>query len=84
MAVINRLTKDEIKKDYDSYGLFIGILPVYIGDIHGECRLSERNWIPEIAFDIVEGLFGVFCEVSCIINPDFDPVFPIKITGRLV
>ncbi|CBJ79829.1 hypothetical protein XBJ1_0688 [Xenorhabdus bovienii SS-2004] len=54
MAIFKHLTKDEIKRDYDHYGLFMGLIPVYVGDVHGECRLAVRNWLPDWLFDVAD------------------------------
>lgn len=52
MAVLKRLSADEIRKNFDHYGVFMGMVPVYVGDVHGECRLSARNWVPEWWLDL--------------------------------
>ena len=52
MAIFKRLTKEQIKQDYDHYALFMALVPIYVGDAHGECRIAVRNWWPEWLMDL--------------------------------
>lgn len=57
MALFKWLTKDEIKKEYDHYGFFMGLVPIYIGDGKGECRIKVRNGFPDFLLDIALFVF---------------------------
>lgn len=34
MAIFKRLTKEQIKQDFDHYGMFMGIVPIYVVTIN--------------------------------------------------
>lgn len=85
MSVFHQLTDEEILAEFTHVGWFAGLVPVYFADIDGEgCVLQERNWCPEWWFTFVERVFGLFCQVACLLNPDFEPSFPITLTGEIV
>lgn len=54
MAIFKRLTKEQIKQDYDHYALFMCIVPIYVGDVHGQCRVAVRNWWPDCLLDLAD------------------------------
>ncbi|WP_368872424.1 hypothetical protein [Proteus terrae] len=54
MAIFKRLTKEQITRDYDHYALFMGIVPIYVGDVYGECKVAVRNWWPDWLLDLAE------------------------------
>lgn len=83
MSILNRLTDDEIKTNFTHYALFVGFLPVYFVDEGEGCRLQERNWIPQWAFAVTEFLFGIYCTLHSMVDPHFEPSFPITLTGEI-
>ncbi|WP_260579258.1 hypothetical protein [Proteus mirabilis] len=32
----------------------MGIVPIYVGDVYGECRVAVRNWWPDWLLDLAE------------------------------
>lgn len=73
----------ELGTKYSHYGWFAGLVPVYLGDIASEAPIViERNWVPEWYFWAVEALFGFFCWMCSLLVPDFEPTFPLLITGE--
>lgn len=60
-----------------------GVVPVYIGDAHGECRVETRNWVPDLLFDLVALAFDGFTIAYSYIDQTYEPMFPIKITGAI-
>lgn len=82
MSIFHRLTNDELQREFTHIGWFAGICPIYYADTGSEgCVLAERNWVPEWYFSMCEGIFGLFCAVMTTLNPDFEPTFPIMLTG---
>lgn len=83
MSILHRLSKEELL-DYQHKGWIFGVVPVYIGDLESRGpMIAERNGIPEWWFSLFEALFGIFCWLMTLANPDFEPTFPILVTGEL-
>lgn len=80
MALIKRFTKEQIARDYDVYGWFYGVVPVYVGDPHkAECRVAVRNWIPEWTLDAACAVVAFLTAVGFMSNQGI----AIKITGEI-
>lgn len=80
----NRVTKSELSTRFSHYGWFCGLVPVYVGNLDSGCpELEARNGIPEFYFTCIEGMFGLFCWAASFVNPEFEPMFPIQITGEI-
>lgn len=69
--------------DWKYNGLFCGIVPIRLTDYRDEPPAIEARYKLDLLLDIVEGLFGLFIMVSSAIDPDFVPMYPIKITGEI-
>jgi len=84
MSIFHPVPKAALRAHYTHYGWFVGLVPVYIGnpDSVGP-TVTERNWVPEWYFTLVEGVFGLFCWACSILSPDFEPAFPLLITGEI-
>lgn len=64
-------------------GTLFGV-PVLIADLETEAPQIAGRWFGcETALSIMENLFGFYCYVMCTINPDFEPMYPIKVTGEV-
>lgn len=82
MAVFkHRLTQQQIEQEYTHYALLFGVVPIYFNE-HTNA-VCVRNWWPEWLLDFFEGLFAVYCEVVTSIDPEFEPMFPIKLTQKI-
>ncbi|WP_296561203.1 hypothetical protein [Pigmentiphaga sp.] len=79
MAIFQRIPRETIHKQFTHYGLFLGIVPVYVGDPDGECRVAVRNWVPEWTLDAAQFLLEQFAALGLI---DYDG-FMIKLTGKI-
>lgn len=65
-------------------GLIYGFIPVYLDMTDEECPIIEgRNWLCEIVHDIYTPIFGFAIFVRTAIDPEYEPSFPILITGEL-
>lgn len=64
-------------------GLFAGLAPIWLDMSEPECPAIEARGglVGELWLDIAEGMFGVFCTLATMVNSEFEPVFPIRITG---
>lgn len=79
MAILQRIPRDTIRTQFTHYGLFLGIVPVYVGDPDGECRVAVRNWVPEWTLDAAQFLLEQFAALGLI---EYDGVM-IKLTGEI-
>lgn len=65
-------------------GLMYGIVPCYFDFTDRECPEVEGRFLGcELLCDVVEVMFSAYCYIATAIDPDYDPMFPIKITGVL-
>lgn len=64
-------------------GLMYGCVPVYLNMDCGDCpEVEGRNLLCEIGLSIVEPLFGLFTYIMTALDPAYEPMYPIKITGE--
>lgn len=60
------------------------LCPIYIANLEtGEPTLEARRWVPEWWFTCNEIAFGLVVQVTMTFKPDFEPLFPILVTGEL-
>lgn len=84
MSWLDPIPADELGTRFTHYGWFVGLVPVYIGDPDKDAPiLAERNWVPVWWFSFVAWAFQRFCDVAELLDPDFEPLFPIQIAGRI-
>jgi len=73
-----------MKEDFTHKGLFCGIVPVYLNMDDAECPLIvERHWLFVPLFVAVEFIFGICILARTMVDDDYEPMFPIRITGEL-
>ena len=69
-------------------GMFCGIVPIWLNmtneeepeiEVRGTGALKTAL---ELLMDVVEGAFGLYCMACSLLNPNFEPLYPIKITGE--
>ena len=63
---------------------WIGLCPVYISGPDTDCPAVDARhaWL-EWLHDLSLFIYGVCFHIAGMINPEFDPAWPIKITGEL-
>jgi hypothetical protein len=84
MSILDPVPRELLGTTFTHYGWFAGLCPVYVGRPYSAGPdVAARNWVPEWWFDLVEALFGAFCWTASHLNPDFEPGFPIFITGEI-
>lgn len=84
MSWFNPIPPHELGTTYTHTGWFAGLVPVYVGDVDTDCpRVVERNGCPKWWFSLIEGVFIVCCWVTSRTCDDFEPAFPILITGPI-
>lgn len=84
MAITNRMTETEIRRNFQHYGLMFGFVPVYVGNAQSDAPLIEvRNWWPDWLLDVGHFLFDAFSLLATMVNPQFEPLFMIKLTGPI-
>ncbi|RIX47444.1 MAG: hypothetical protein D3M94_07165 [Rhodocyclales bacterium GT-UBC] len=68
---------------YTHKGWFL-LCPIYLGDIDSDApEVIPRDWMLGILFAISEFLFACYVGAVELIKPDFEPMFPMVITGQL-
>lgn len=73
-----------MKVTYTHKGWLYGLAPVYLGDIESLApHVEPRRWVPGWWLDLCEDLFAAFVFLVMLVNPAFEPEFPILITGKL-
>lgn len=70
------------KEGFTHKGLLFGFIPVYMKFEDSEHPLlAGRNIFCDLLVNIMEPIFDIFFFVCKLLNPDFEPGYPIKITG---
>lgn len=83
MAIFGQIPKEELGTKYTHYGWFAGC-PVYLADIgSASATMVERNWIPGWWLSFVTDAFGCCIYVRSFLDPDYEPMFPIAISGEI-
>lgn len=63
---------------------WFGICPVYFADLETDAPLVvERHWIFVPLMLLSEAIFYLAFTAWGMIDPDFEPQWPLKITGKL-
>lgn len=83
MPVLNHIPPEVLKREFVYRGWMFGLVPVYVGELRPGVNISTRNGVPEFLLDAAEALFAGFCFVATALVQDFEPSYPIAITGRL-
>lgn len=64
-------------------GFLFGV-PIYMANLDSDAPIIIGRWFwCDWALEIMEALFGMFCFIMCWINPYFEPMYPLLITGEL-
>lgn len=84
MSILHRIPKDQIMQDFTHYALFCGVVPVYYKDMPPDgCCMAVRNWWPEWLMDAAEAFIGAVINIKSAMDPDYVPIYPIKLTGEI-
>ena len=76
MSLFNRLTDEEISKEYTHYARLHGV-PIYFNFDTSAVRV--RNWWPEWLLDLGEFIFGI----NCVLMNIESPMYAILLTGEI-
>lgn len=60
-------------------GLFIGISPVWVKETIYGADIEPRGILGHITLPITESAYGCFIFIACLLNPDYEPTYPIII-----
>ena len=72
------------KTQFTHYGWFYGIVPVYVDMTNEECPgVTCRHWTIEPLMSVVDNIANLCCYVASLFSDDFEPMFSIKLTGRI-
>lgn len=65
------------------YGWF-GLCPIWIEEFDdGSVRIEPRHWSLGWLMSVSDALVGAWIWLYSLTHPDWEPVFPIKVTGEL-
>lgn len=65
-------------------GWLCGLVPVLIANPYSDCpMLKARWWWLEFVMDGVEAMFSAYATVRMVLQPNYEPLFPIRITGEV-
>lgn len=84
MPLFKQLQTDEILDNFTHIGRFAGVVPVYLNLDHHPPMLQERNWIPSWCLSGMFILYAAFLWTVSMVDDDFEPEWPIDITGVIV
>lgn len=72
-----------MKATYTHKGWF-GICPVYLAKIETDAPVVEPRWrFLGCLLVLSEAVFGLIIYIATAINPDYEPAWPLLITGQL-
>lgn len=84
MAFLKRLSKKQISDHFTHCGWFWGCVPVYVNMRNSDCPdVATRNWIPEWVLDLADTLSAGPIYLMTLVNPEYEPMFAIKLTGLI-
>ncbi|EHM2356458.1 hypothetical protein KD625_004232 [Salmonella enterica subsp. enterica serovar Bonariensis] len=84
MAFFKRMSTETIRQKFTHYGLFWGCVPVYVNMKNSNCPdVVTRNWIPDWTLDIADWISAAPIFLITLINPSYEPMFAIKLTGLI-
>jgi hypothetical protein len=84
MAVLRRLSRASIERDYTHYGWLFGCVPVYLAMIEGASpRIVVRNGCPDWLLDVAEEIYFIVAHFRSRRNPDYQVRIPLAITEEI-
>lgn len=84
MAFLKQMKKKDILRYFTHYGLYWGVVPVYVNMRVPDCPdVATRNGIPEWAMAVIDWLTAIPIGLARIINPNYQPMFAIKLTDLI-
>lgn len=83
MAILKRMSQEEIAETFTHRGWF-AFCPVYVADDGDEGMvMSERNWVPTWLMAAAEGYFGLVFTILHAIDPNYEPMWGVRVTGEI-
>lgn len=85
MAMFGKhLISAEEKRAWFTHKGWFAFCPVWLGNLDSDAPLvATRNGIPEIVMDAAEACIGLCIVVISLFNPDYEPLYPIRVSGEL-
>jgi hypothetical protein len=64
-------------------GYFCGVVPIYLDMTNEEAPLIvERHWSFLPLFILIEFVFGICVFLRTMVDREYEPMYPLKITGE--
>lgn len=81
VAVFKRMSRAEIREHFTHRGWYF-FVPIYL--TLDDCpKVSARNGVPEWLMDLAEAVFGACVFVRSLLDPDYEPLYPLRVTGEI-
>jgi hypothetical protein len=72
-----------IAQSYTHKGWF-GLCPVHLGNLEDDApNIDPRHPMLSPLMDLSEVLFGLMFQIAHAMNPSYEPLFPLRVTGQL-
>jgi hypothetical protein len=72
-----------MKEHFTHYGWFF-MCPIYLNANEGDGMAVEaRHWMLEPWFTVNELIFAACVWIMTSINPEYEPMFPFRVTGEI-
>lgn len=63
---------------------WFGLCPVYFADLNSDApHVHERHWALKPLMVVSEWMWGAMFWLASVVNPDYEPEWPLHITGVL-
>lgn len=76
MAILKRLSEQVIGDTYTHHASLFGV-PIYFNEHNN--AVCVKNWWPEFTLDLMSGLNDLFVWFFSMVDPYYEPMFPIKL-----
>ena len=67
---------------YTHFRWYFGVVPIRIADLESGDPVIETRGVPEFTLDLAEMLVGCCMFLMSLVNPEFVPMYAIKLTGE--
>jgi hypothetical protein len=85
MAVLHRLSRNSIERDFTHYGWLFGCVPVYLSVTgYPSPRIAVRNGWPDWLLDVAEVAYLMVVDVRSRRDPSYQLHVPLTITGEII
>lgn len=75
---------EHVAHEFTHKGLFAGVVPIYLSHIDSDAPyVVGRWWWCDLLMEIIEPLFGLCISLRTLFDDDYEPTYPMQITGEI-